>query len=584
MHGKKNSFELHFIHEFFCHPERIFLHEVTTRTTKIPTEKQLKEKIKLLQKTKRSIMKNKIELFDTTLRDGTQGEGINLSIHDKLLITQRLDDFGIDIIEGGWPGSNPKDEEYFKDVKKLKLSHAQICAFGSTARYPDKVKSDNNIATLLKAETPYISIFGKTWRFHSKVSLGLSDEENEELIYNSVLYLREAGRRVIFDAEHFFDGYKDDNTFALKMIKAAESAGAETIVLCDTNGGSLPSEIFKITTDVKSKLNSPIGIHTHNDSELAVSNSLTAVEAGAVHVQGTINGFGERCGNANLCSVIPNLQLKLNKTFNPKVDLKKITSVSHYVSELMNMIPNNHSAFVGLSAFAHKGGIHVSSVLKDSRMYEHIVPESVGNRQHVVVSDLSGQSNIRYKAKELGIDLPDNKEFSKQFVQSLKTLEYEGFQFDGAEASFELRLRAELKEYEPLFHITYAKINVLFDENGLEYSEAVLKVEVDGEIEHTACDGNGPVNALDKALKKALLRFYPEISNIHLVDYKVRVLGEKDGTGAKVRVLVESGDGNDTWSTVGLSYNIIKASQQALSDALNYWIFKNCKQKVVTIQ
>ena len=522
---------------------------------------------------------NRIELFDTTLRDGMQGEGVNLSLHDKLLITQRLDDFGIDIIEGGWPGSNPKDEEYFKEVKNLNLGHAQVCAFGSTARYPDKVNTDKNIETLLKAETPIITIFGKTWRFHSEVSLGLSDQENEEIIYNSIFYLKEAGRRVIFDAEHFFDGYKDDKTFAIKMITAAESAGAETIALCDTNGGSLPAEVFKITGDVISKLNSPVGIHTHNDSELAVSNSLAAVEAGAIHIQGTINGFGERCGNANLCSIIPNLQLKLFKSLNPKIDIKKITSLSHYVSELMNMIPDNRAAFVGKSAFAHKGGIHVSSVLKDSRMYEHIVPESVGNTQHVLISDLSGQSNIHYKAKELGIDLPENKEFNKQFVQSLKTLEYEGFQFDGAEASFELRLRSELNEYEPLFQIKYAKINVLFDENGLEYSEAVLKVEVGGEIEHTACDGNGPINALDNALKKALLRFYPEISNIHLVDYKVRVLGEKNGTGAKVRVLVESRDGNETWSTVGLSYNIIKASQQALSDALNYRIFKNNKLK-----
>lgn len=526
-------------------------------------------------------MKNQqiIELFDTTLRDGTQGERVNLSIHDKLLITQKYDDFGIDIIEGGWPGSNPKDEEYFIKVKKLNLSHSQICAFGSTARYPDKVKTDNNIQTLIKAETPVISIFGKTWRFHSEKSLGLSDEENEELIHNSVLYLKEAGRRVIFDAEHFFDGYKENSSFALKMIKAAESAGAETIVLCDTNGGSLSSEVYQITSDVISKLKIPVGIHAHNDGDLAVSNSLSAIEAGAVHVQGTFNGFGERCGNANLCSVIPNLKLKLNKSFNSEIDLKKITSLSHYVSELMNMVPDNRAPFVGQSAFSHKGGIHVSSVLKDSRMYEHIDPKLVGNNQHVVVSDLSGQSNIRYKAKELGINLPEGREFSKQFVQSLKELEYEGFQFDGAEASFELRLRAELNEYEPLFNITYAKINVMFDENGLEYSESVLKVEVDDEIEHTASDGNGPVNALDNALKKALLRFYPEISNIHLVDYKVRVLGEKNGTKAKVRVLVESSDGEDTWATVGLSHNIIKASQQALSDALNYWIYKNSIHK-----
>ncbi len=530
-------------------------------------------------------MKNRktIELFDTTLRDGTQGEGINISIHDKLMITQRLDDFGIDIIEGGWPGSNPKDEGYFKEVKKLNLNHARICAFGSTARYPDKVKTDKNIETLLKSETPVISIFGKTWRFHSETSLGLSDEENEELIYNSVLYLKEAGRRVIFDAEHFFDGYKDDSDFAIKMIKAAESAGAETLVLCDTNGGSLPTEILQITTKVQTNINTPLGIHSHNDSDLAVSNSLAAIEAGAIHVQGTINGIGERCGNANLCSLIPNLLLKLNKSAKFKINLNNITSLSNFVSETMNMIPNNQAPFVGNSAFAHKGGIHVSSVLKDSRMYEHIIPESVGNNQHVLISDLSGQSNIRYKAKELGIDLPEDKEFNKNFVQNLKTLEYEGFQFDGAEASFELRLLAELNEYEPLFQIKYAKVNVLFDQNGMEYSEAVLKVEVGGEIEHTACDGNGPVNALDNALKKALLRFYPEISDIRLVDYKVRVLGEKNGTGAKVRVLVESSDGKDTWSTVGVSVNIIKASLQALCDGLNYKMFKNNKYKKLAV-
>ncbi len=516
----------------------------------------------------------KIELFDTTLRDGTQGEGINLSLQDKLLITQRLDNYGIDIIEGGWPGSNPKDEEFFRLVSKTKLSQSQICAFGSTARFPDKINEDNNLQALLKAETPVISIFGKTWRFHSSVSLGLSDQENEDLIYKSVEHLKKEGRRIVFDAEHFFDGYKDDPEFAIKMILAAELAGASVLVLCDTNGGSLPSEIYDIVSEVKKRVKTPLGIHAHNDGELGVANSLQAVKAGAVHVQGTINGVGERSGNANLCSVIPNLKYKMGFDFNDRIDISKTTTISHFISEVMNLEPNNRAPFVGISSFAHKGGIHVSSVLKDSRMYEHISPDLVGNKQRVVVSDLSGQSNIRYKAKEFGIELPEGKEFSKNFVSYLKSMEYDGYQFDGAEATFELLLRSELKEYLPFFKVNYSKINVLQDENNIHYSEAVLKVEVNGEIEHTASDGNGPVNALDSALRKALSRFFPEIAQIKLIDYKVRVLGEKNGTKAKVRVLIESSDGHTNWSTVGLSENIIEASLMALTDAINYKLFK----------
>jgi 2-isopropylmalate synthase len=421
---------------------------------------------------------NYIELFDTTLRDGTQGEAINLSIHDKLVITEKLDDFGIDIIEGGWPGSNPKDEEYFTQVKSLNLKHSQICSFGSTARYPDKVESDANILKLLQSETPYISIFGKTWRLHSEKSLGLTDGENEELIFNSVKHLKDNDRKVVFDAEHFFDGYKDDRDFAMKMLKAAESAGAEVLVLCDTNGGTMPHEVEEIFRHVRSELKSPLGIHAHNDSEAAVANTIVAVKEGAVHVQGTINGVGERCGNANLCSVIPNLQIKMQKQFYKPVDVSDTTSLSHFVYEIMNLVPNSRAAYVGKSAFTHKGGIHVSSILKDSRMYEHISPSEVGNHQHVIVSDLSGQSNIRYKAKQLGVDLPDDKEFSRNFVQSIKSLEYEGFQFDGAEASFELLLLGELNEYSPFFEITYSKSNVLFDYEGRNYAEAVLKVKV----------------------------------------------------------------------------------------------------------
>ncbi len=523
-----------------------------------------------------------IELFDTTLRDGTQGEAVNLSIHDKLLITERLDDFGIDIIEGGWPGSNPKDEAYFKEVHKLNLKKAQICAFGSTARFPDKVREDKNLNMLLRAETPVISLFGKTWRFHSQKSLGLRDEENAELIFKSVRFLKEAGRRVVFDAEHFFDGYKDDRAFAMDMLKAAEDGGADILALCDTNGGALPNDIETIFDDVKKNTRLPLGIHAHNDGDLAGANTLAAVQAGAVQVQGTINGLGERCGNANLCSVIPNLIIKLKRETRQAVKLENMTHLSHFVYEVANLVPNTRAAFVGKSAFTHKGGIHVSSVLKDSRMYEHIPPQMVGNKQHVLVSDLSGQSNIRYKAKELGINIEDKREFSKNFVQHIKSLEYAGFQFDGAEGSFELLLRSELNTYHPYFQVTYAKVNVLLDDNGGDYAEAVLKVQVGQEIEHTASDGDGPVNALDNALRKALTRFYPEITSIHLVDYKVRVLGERNGTGAKVRVLVETSDGEDSWSTVGVSKNIIKASLQALSDSLNYKILKTKKNSYLS--
>ncbi len=521
----------------------------------------------------------KIELFDTTLRDGSQGEGVNLSIHDKLLITEKLDEFGIDVIEGGWPGSNPKDEAYFNEVRKLNLKNARICAFGSTARYPDKVKEDANLNKLLASETEVISIFGKTWRFHSKVTLGLSDEENERLIYESVKFLKDHGRRVVFDAEHFFDGFKDDPEFAVRMLRAAQEGGADVLVLADTNGGSLPYEISAVFEQVKPQVQRPLGIHAHNDGELAVANTLMAVQAGAVHVQGTINGIGERCGNANLCSIIPNLILKMKRQTRQPVQLENLTNLSRFVYEVANLTPNIRAPFTGKAAFTHKGGIHVSSVLKDSRMYEHIAPETVGNRRHVLVSDLAGQSNIRYKAKEMGIEIPDNRAFSKKFVQYIKSLEYEGFQFDGAEGSFELLLHSELNTYSPFFKITYAKINVLLDEQATDYSEAVLKVKVGDEIEHTASDGDGPVNALDNALRKALIRFYPEIAQIRLVDYKVRVLGANDGTAARVRVLVESSDGHKTWSTVGVSHNIINASLQALSDSLNYKIFQLRQQK-----
>src|SRR5210317_2306470 len=354
---------------------------------------------------------SRVFLYDTTLRDGTQAEDVSFLVADKIRIAQKLDEIGIDYIEGGWPGSNPKDIAFFKDVKKITLNHAKVAAFGSTRRAKTTPDKDNNIQTLIQAEPDTVTIFGKTWDFHVREALRISLEENLELLYDSLAYLKKNVPEVIYDAEHFFDGYKANPEYAIKTLEAAQQAGVDCIVMCDTNGGSMPYEVSRIIKQVKKSIKTPLGIHAHNDSECAVANSLVAVEQGAVHVQGTINGFGERCGNANLCSIIPNLELKLNKSFNPKIDIKKITALSYYVSELMNMVPDNRAAFVGQSAFAHKGGIHVSSVLKDSRMYEHIIPESVGNRQHVLVSDLSGQSNIRYKAKELGIDLPEGKEF-----------------------------------------------------------------------------------------------------------------------------------------------------------------------------
>lgn len=519
---------------------------------------------------------HKIELFDTTLRDGTQGEHVSVSVNDKVLITRKLDEFGVDFIEGGWPGSNPKDADYFRKIKSVQLMAARVCAFGSTARSLDAVKEDPNLNALLQAETSVVTIFGKTWNLHSVHGLGLSDEQNEELIFRSVEFLKNEGRQVIFDAEHFFDGYKANPGFALKMLLAAQKAGASTLVLCDTNGGTLPNEVTAIVSEVAGKVTLPLGIHAHNDSELAVANSLAAVAAGAVHVQGTINGIGERCGNANLVSIIPNLVLKMKRETIRQVTLANLSPLSHFIYETMNLVPNSRQAFVGKSAFAHKGGIHVSAVLKDSRMYEHIEPETVGNKQRVLVSDLSGQSNIRYKAQQLGIDLDLDREAAKRVVDRIKELEFNGYQFEGADASFELLLRAELGEFKPYFNLIDSKINITSNDiRHLSHAEAVLKLEVDGVVEHTAADGNGPVNALDNALRKALCRFYPGITETELVDYKVRVLDEKDGTNANVRVLVETSDSKEVWVTVGVSRNIIEASLHAIIDGLNYKLFKD---------
>lgn len=514
-----------------------------------------------------------IELYDTTLRDGTQGEHINLSVQDKLLIAERLDEFGVDFIEGGWPSSNPKDNEFFEKVRALSFRHARLSSFGSTARSLDNIENDPNLLGLLKSETPVITIFGKTWKAHSSKGLGISDDENAELIHRSVRYLAGHGRNVFFDAEHFFDGWKDNPAFAEKMLRSAVDAGAERIVLCDTNGGTLPHEIAVIVSKVCELFSVPVGIHAHNDGDLAVANSIEAVRSGATQVQGTINGIGERCGNANLVSIIPNIILKLDRHFANVADLRQLTSLSKYVYEILNLPPDSKAPFVGKSAFAHKGGIHVSAVMKESSLYEHIDPSLVGNRQRVLVSELAGQSNIRYKAKELGIDLPEKGELFRNLVNHVKALEHRGYQFDGAEASFELILRRELGQFTPYFEVLESKVHIEHTQESRSLDQAVLKVAVGKETELTVANGDGPVNALDKALRKALLPFYPGIRAIRLIDYKVRVLEEKRGTSAKVRVLIESSDGQNTWGTVGVSTNIIEASLAALNDSINYHLF-----------
>ncbi|MCS5651134.1 MAG: citramalate synthase [Candidatus Marinimicrobia bacterium] len=525
-----------------------------------------------------------IELFDTTLRDGTQGESVNLSVDDKLRIAVKLDEFGINIIEGGWPGSNPRDQEFFIRSRELNLQQAQICAFGSTARWPDKIKSDANLNALLQAETPVVTLFGKTWQLHSEKGLGLKEDENAELIEQSVAFLVKEGKRVIFDAEHFFDGYKISPSFAIKMLTAAQKGGADTLVLCDTNGGSLPEFIGQATEDIVRRFDRKIGIHAHNDSGLAVANTLMAVAAGVYHVQGTINGVGERCGNANLGTIIPNLVLKMDQKTMQPVQLEKLTPLVHFVYELMNLHPNDQASYVGKSAFAHKGGIHVSAVMKDSRMYEHIDPKKVGNHQRVLVSDLSGQSNIRFKANELNVALNGDKDLTKDLVSHIKSLEHEGYQFEGAEASFELMLRERNGTFKPYFDVVDSRVNVNYDKSGHNRADAMLKVIVDDETEHTAADGVGPVDALNNALKKALVRFYPELKEVKLTDYKVRVLNEQDGTSARVRVLIESSDGKTSWSTVGVSANIIEASWQALSDSLNYKLAKTREREKTVLK
>jgi len=518
-------------------------------------------------------MSQRVAVYDTTLRDGTQGAGISFSADDKLRIARRLDALGVDYVEGGWPGSNPKDLTFFARARDLRWEHCKVTAFGSTRRPRIGPEEDANLQVLLQAATPAVALFGKSWDLHVATALRTDLEENLRMIAESVAYLKRHGVEVIYDAEHFFDGYRHNSAYALATLRAAKDAGADILVLCDTNGGMLPGEIRAVVAVVLREVGGAVGIHAHNDGELAVANSLAAIEAGAAHVQGTINGYGERCGNANLCSIVPNLILKTGRVCLRPAALAELTEVSRFVSEMANLAPNEYQPFVGRNAFAHKGGVHVSAVMADPVTYEHIEPAAVGNRRRVVVSDLSGRANVLYKAAEVGIPLERSRPETAQILARLKQLEHEGYQFEGAEASFELLVRRTLGTHAPPFALQWFRVTVATDRDGAARAEATVKLVVDGVEEHTAADGNGPVHALDRALRKALDRFYPELRAIRLTDYKVRVLNAEAATAARVRVLIQSSDGVRTWGTVGVSENVVEASRIALVDSLEYGLF-----------
>jgi 2-isopropylmalate synthase len=517
----------------------------------------------------------KIELYDTTLRDGAQAEDVSFSVEDKLRITERLDDLGVHYIEGGYPGANPRDAEYFKKVKDLNLASARVVAFGSTHRHGHKVGQDKNIKALLDSGAGVVTIVGKTWDFHVEQALKISLEDNLALVSDSIAFLKKEVDKVFFDAEHFFDGYKRNPDYAMRCLEAAALAGADCLVLCDTNGGTLPYDVSETTKKVASRFKTPVGIHAHNDSECGVANSVIAVRAGAAQVQGTINGLGERCGNANLCSVIPNLQIKLGLRCLSDENLGKLRDVSRFVTEIANLRHFRRQPFVGDSAFAHKAGIHVSAVVKAPETYEHIRPELVGNSRRVLVSDLAGKSNILRKAQEFGIQLDPASPQLQDIVANLKDLENQGFQFEGAEASFELLMKKTLGLHRRFFDLIGFRVIVEKRKEGeASLSEATIMLHVGGHTEHTAATGNGPVNALDNALRKALLTFYPQLRDVKLIDYKVRVLAAGRGTAANVRVLIESGDGVNRWGTVGVSENVVEASYQALVDSIEYKLLK----------
>jgi len=526
-----------------------------------------------------------VQLYDTTLRDGAQREGISFSVVDKLNITRRLDELGIHFIEGGWPGSSPKDDEFFKKARDLRLTKAKLVAFGSTRRPKIKAEADSNLQVLASAGVKVVTIVGKSSDLQVTQVLETTLEENLDMVSDSIGYLKAKGFIAFFDAEHFFDGFKSNPEYALQVLEVAEKAGADCLVLCDTNGGALPGEITAAVEAARRITNIPLGIHAHNDSELAVANTLAAVKAGASQVQGTINGYGERCGNANLCSIIPALKLKMGIDCVADEQLDKLTEVAHYVSEVANLIPDAFLPYVGSSAFSHKAGLHVSGLSKWADSYQHIDPAVVGNKPRMLVSELSGRANIILRARELGVDLPLRGREAQELVEKVKLLESRGFQYENAEASFDLLVHRAQPDYEPPFGLVDFMVVVEKRRRppvrkSLEevLAEAIVKVRVGSEVMHTAAEGAGPVNALDRALRKALLQFYPSLSAVKLVDYKVRILEESTGTESQVRVLIESSDGVEQWRTVGSSTNIIEASWLALADSMEYWLLKHKSQ------
>ena len=520
-------------------------------------------------------MPHKIKIYDTTLRDGSQGEGIMYSLNDKIRIAEKLDELGVHFIEGGWPGSNPKDGFFFAKMAKIKLKNSRLVAFGSTRRAGITADNDKNLNDILKSKVKTAAIFGKSWLFHVKEILHTTPEENLKMISDSISFLAKQGLEVFFDAEHFFDGYKNNPEYALSCLLAAQDSGAKFLVLCDTNGGTIPQQVSRIISEIKPKLKTELGIHCHNDAGLAVANSLFAVEAGCSMVQGTINGYGERCGNADLIPFIANLKLKLNLDCIPNNGLEKLTEVSHFVSEISNMRHMPNQPYTGDSAFAHKGGVHINAVMKNPLSYEHVNPELVGNSRRILVSELGGKSGIILLAKEYDLDLTKNDPKTKKLHELLQSLEMKGYHFEAAEASFELLLKKHLSKVKEYFKLENLKVVVNKETNKKVSTEAVIKLKVKGKIEHTAAEGDGPVNALDNALRKALTHIYPSLSEMHLSDFKVRVLGEKEGTASQVRVLIQSQDEKDSWDTMGVSKNIIEASWQALSDSVEYKLLKD---------
>jgi 2-isopropylmalate synthase len=530
-----------------------------------------------------------IKIFDTTLRDGSQSVGVNFTVNDKIKIAKNLDDIGVHYIEGGWPGSNPKDVAFFDEMKKVKLNNARLTAFSSTKLKNIKIQDDKNLAKMIETGVPVVTIFGKSWDLHVKEALKTTNEENLDMIFSTMEYLKKYFDEVVYDAEHFFDGYKANAEYALKTLEAAEKGGADWLVLCDTNGGSGVNFINNTLQTVKNQFKTPLGIHAHNDSELAVANTLSAVYQGATMVQGTINGIGERCGNANLCSIIPNLSIKDDFKTIPEENLKKLYYISHLVSEISNQSHPDSLPFVGKKAFSHKGGIHVSAVRTNSSTYEHVAPESVGNERIITVSELSGRSNIIEKANQMGIDLRSDSEKAGKILQRVKELEAKGYHYEGAEASFELLTNALMGKQKRYFELHGYRIIIWKNANGESWSEATIKAALPKEvaeangyeshIEHTSADGSGPVEALDKALRKVLEKFYPELKKVHLIDYKVRILNAEEGTNSTTRVLINTADDKARWSTVGVSDNIIDASWQALVESLIYKLMKDEERK-----